>query len=121
MSESSKPSVNSWLEDELYQQYLFDRQTVDPTWKQVFETNGHTTPPKNGTTVAPPPPKAPPAPAPSTSPGDQMVPLRGPALRIAENMTASLTMPIATSQRVMPVKVIDENRRAINSHRSLSG
>jgi 2-oxoglutarate dehydrogenase E1 component len=36
-------------------------------------------------------------------------------------MTASLSMPVATSQRVMPVKVIDENRRAINNHRSLTG
>ena len=55
------------------------------------------------------------------SAGDQLIPLRGPALRIAENMTASLTMPVATSQRVMPVKVIDENRRAINEHRALHG
>ncbi len=29
------PSVNSWLEDELYQQYLHDRQTVDSGWKSV--------------------------------------------------------------------------------------
>ena len=43
------------------------------------------------------------------------MPLRGPALRIAENMTASLTIPVATSQRVMPVKVIDENRRVDQS------
>jgi len=50
--------------------------------------------------------------------GDQLIPLRGPALRIAENMTASLTMPVATSQRMMPVKVIDENRRTINQYRS---
>ena len=43
--------------------------------------------------------------------GDQLMPLRGPALRIAENMTASLTVPVATSQRSMPVKVMEENRR----------
>ena len=54
------------------------------------------------------------------SAGDQLVPLRGPALRIAENMTASLSVPVATSQRVMPVKVMDENRRLINQHRSLA-
>ena len=42
MPEALKPSVNSWLEDELYQQYLYDRKTVDPTWNKVFETNGHT-------------------------------------------------------------------------------
>ena len=49
------------------------------------------------------------------------MPLRGPALRIAENMTASLTVPVATSQRSMPVKVMEENRRAINEHRALRG
>src|SRR5208282_4654937 len=124
MPEFNQPSVNSWLEDELYQQYRYDRQTVDTTWQQIFETNGHTVAPVNGDTrnvaVAEPPP-APAAPAVPVPPGDHLIPLRGPALRIAENMTASLTIPVATSQRVMPVKVIDENRRLINQHRSLTG
>src|SRR6185369_1227379 len=53
--------------------------------------------------------------------GDQLIPLRGPALRIAENMAASLSIPVATSQRAMPVKVIDENRRVINQHRGATG
>src|SRR5438876_11155273 len=29
--------VNSWFEDELYQQYLHDRSTVDESWKQLFQ------------------------------------------------------------------------------------
>ena len=52
---------------------------------------------------------------------DQALPLRGPALKIAENMAASLTVPTATSLRVLPVKVMDENRRAINAHRAQQG
>ena len=28
--------INSWLEDELYQQYLHDRTTVDESWKHLF-------------------------------------------------------------------------------------
>ena len=60
-------------------------------------------------------------PAVAIAEGDQLIPLRGPALRIAENMAASLTIPVATSQRVMPVKVIDENRRLMNQHRSATG
>ena len=32
----SEMGINSWLEDELYQQYLHDRSTVDESWKQVF-------------------------------------------------------------------------------------
>ena len=107
MQETRTPSVNNWLEDELYQQYRYDRQGVDPGWNQVFETNGGT---QNGdkghaaTAVA----VTPAASAPALAPGDELVPLRGPALRIAENMTASLAIPVATSQRVMPVKVIEE-------------
>src|ERR1700691_3399248 len=101
MPESPKPSINSWLEDELYHQYLHDRQTVDADWKEVFESNGHSVPANGTVAVVAPTPKAVAA---AVAPGDQLVPLRGPALRIAENMTASLTMPVATSQRVMPVK-----------------
>jgi 2-oxoglutarate dehydrogenase E1 component len=50
-----------------------------------------------------------------------LAPLRGAAARIAENMTASLSIPLATSQRIIPVKVIDENRRLLNHHRQLTG
>src|SRR5580700_9262890 len=44
MASKSGPEmgVNSWLEDELYQQYLHDRSTVDESWKHLFETsNGY--------------------------------------------------------------------------------
>ena len=88
MPESLKPSINSWLEDELYHQYLHDRLTVDPDWKEVFESNGHAAP-ANGTVAVAPAPKAVAAPV---APGDQLVPLRGPALRIAENMTEGLAI-----------------------------
>src|SRR5260370_8002586 len=29
--------INSWLEDELYQEYLHDRAAVDESWKHVFD------------------------------------------------------------------------------------
>jgi len=126
MSETSPPSVNSWLEDELYQQYQHDRQDVDPSWKAVFESTPNKPARQAVTVEMSPEPMALAAPASNTPPvaigeGDRLTPLRGPALRIAENMTASLTMPVATSQRSMPVKVMEENRRAINEHRALRG
>jgi 2-oxoglutarate dehydrogenase complex dehydrogenase (E1) component-like enzyme len=40
MSTKTKPDINSWLEDELYQQYLHDHQTVDESWISVFEEDG---------------------------------------------------------------------------------
>ena len=122
MQDPSQPSINSWLEDELFQEYHHDRQAVDATWKKVFEGNGHTAesaPAAIAVEQPPPAASAPPAPptAVAVSGGDQVVPLRGPALKIAENMTASLAIPVATSQRTMPVKVMEENRRVINQHR----
>ncbi|HKY44684.1 MAG TPA: 2-oxo acid dehydrogenase subunit E2, partial [Pyrinomonadaceae bacterium] len=44
------------------------------------------------------------------------MPLRGPALKIVENMERSLSVPTATSERRIPVKLLDENRRIINQH-----
>jgi 2-oxoglutarate decarboxylase len=46
----------------------------------------------------------------------QATPIRGAALKIVENMEASLSVPTATSQRRSPVKLLDENRRIINRH-----
>ncbi len=105
--------INSWLEDELYQQYLNDRTAVDESWKQVFEENpAEATPsPDRPLSRSAPPPAMP----------ENLQPLRGIAAKIAENMNASVTIPLATSQRVIPVKVMDENRRIINQHRTLVG
>ena len=46
----------------------------------------------------------------------EIVPIRGAALKIVENMEVSLTVPTATSQRRIPVRLLDENRLIINKH-----
>ena len=71
-------------------------------------------PAKATTSVAPAPETKPPAPA--LTEQVEVVPLRGAALKIVENMEASLAVPTATSQRRIPVKLLDENRRIINQH-----
>ena len=136
--DSSQPNINSWLEEELLSQYRQDRRTVDSSWAPIFEAatpvnggNGHKTAAAQSVTMDPPVMKALAAPvvarnvdttpSVSVSADDDVTQLRGPALKIAENMSASLTIPTATSQRVMPVKVIDENRRAINEYRARNG
>src|SRR4051794_929979 len=54
----SAPSVNSWLEEELYQQFQHNHKDVPEGWEPLFETsngystNGHAT----ATAVADPPP-----------------------------------------------------------------
>ncbi len=52
--------------------------------------------------------------SPATAETKEVIPIRGAALKIVENMDASLAVPTATSQRRIPVKLLDENRRLIN-------
>ena len=195
MREANAPTlgVNSWLEEELYQQYRLNHANVEDGWGDLFiqldenaappavEEQPPTTSAENGAvhplaeeatvtaavpaaepepaaTAAPEPPETTPVPAAtvtaeapaatptvlppvSTStqvvpkqstapakldtriagPSDQLVPIRGAAARIAENMTASLAIPVATSQRQIPVRVIEENRNLVNKQRTLQG
>ncbi len=58
---------------------------------------------------------------PTILPGDIAQPLRGGALRIVENMEASLQVPTATSVRTVPVRALEENRRILNAHREATG
>jgi multifunctional 2-oxoglutarate metabolism enzyme len=51
----------------------------------------------------------------------EVIPIRGAALKIVENMEASLSVPTATSQRRIPVKLLDENRRTINKYLAENG
>jgi 2-oxoglutarate dehydrogenase E1 component len=50
------------------------------------------------------------------TPGVEGAPIRGAALKIVENMETSLGVPTATSNRQVPVKVLEENRIVINRH-----
>ncbi len=56
------------------------------------------------------------APAPTIAPDANIAPIRGAALKIVENMETSLNVPTATSNRRIPVKVLEENRIIINRH-----
>jgi multifunctional 2-oxoglutarate metabolism enzyme len=113
--------INAWLEEELLQQYHHDRGSVDAEWKDVFE---HKAPngvvrAANGNGVSNV--RLPEAAEPQLSASEELMPLRGALARLAENMAQSASIPLATSQRIVPVKVIDENRRLINHHRALLG
>jgi 2-oxoglutarate dehydrogenase E1 component len=58
---------------------------------------------------------------PAILPGDIAQPIRGGAMRVVENMEASLTMPTATSVRTVPVRTLEENRTILNKHRTAQG
>ncbi len=104
--------INSWLEEELLQQYRHDRGSVDADWKNIFEHNGSngvtavsTTVATNGATQTTHGNGSTPA-ALMTRPveltgTEELMPLRGAPARIAENMAASASIPLATSQRII--------------------
>ncbi len=113
------PSINDAYIRELYAQYLVDPDSVPPEWQRYFQQRG------NGYTV----PTAPPATLPSSAapsapsgavpwilPTDELISLEGVAERIAQNMTQSLGVPTATTFRVIPVKLLEENRWLANRY-----
>ncbi|MFM1826613.1 MAG: hypothetical protein RLZZ37_1248, partial [Actinomycetota bacterium] len=130
MSGESKPNPsdagfgpNEWLVDEIYQQYLNNKNSVDPSWweffgdyspsektKKIGQNRKPTVEPiakaKNENTV----------PIINTKP---IVPvsndpvtenLRGAAARVVANMEASMKVPTATSVRSIPAILLQENR-----------
>ena len=89
--------------------------------------NGRTSPARASSAEAAAPAKteapasvAKPTPAAATE-AIERIPIRGVALKIVENMEASLSVPTATSQRRIPVKLLDENRRIINKYLEENG
>jgi len=145
----SPQNINSWLVDEMYSQYQNSQAGIDDAWREVFSESGfkesHAQGPGNSqalgngssvATAAPSKPTngngataapaasnagAPTAPSYKASDKEELQAIVGVANKIAVNMDLSLTVPTATSQRSVPVKVIDENRHFINQHQTLHG
>ncbi len=127
----AKFGVNAGFVEELFSQLLSDPKSLSEDWQQFFfsltheskqgnnygqrnmlekvaETDGSqadTTHRSGNNKIAP-----------AVNEGDEVIPLRGVAAKIVENMENSLTIPTATSQRVIPVKLMEENRRVINQY-----
>ena len=105
--ERALEGVNAGYIAEMQEQWLRDPASVDPEWRALFEpaiaapaTQGNGT--RQGGSSEPP------TPLPSGA-----TPLRGPAARLARNMTASLAVPTATSFRDVDVGVLEERRREL--------
>jgi 2-oxoglutarate dehydrogenase E1 component len=136
---------------DLLEMYREDRGSVDPSWRTYFDkATGRPaeseTRPVTVIVNETKPPAAPAAPGvplqtlvrqeaqavaagersravvlPAILPGDILQPIRGGAVRIVENMEASLQIPTATSVRTLPVRTLEENRRLLNKHREAVG
>ncbi len=136
MSQQNKPDLSQVIAEEFganatYVEGLLERfrsnpELVDDSWRSYFTElvgNGAKTAviaATDGDSGAATKQVSAPAPAPTpepvTQPGTEVIPIRGAALKIVENMETSLSVPTATSERRIPVKLLDENRRIINQH-----
>jgi len=126
--------VNSWFVMELLENFVNNPNSVGKDWQDLFtglniESNGKisSSPVKsNGSTKteigsyvnynAPAPVNTPGINLPQPQQGEEAIQIKGVGERIIENMTSSLTIPIATSFRAIPVKVLEENRLIINNY-----
>src|SRR5882724_3887745 len=122
---------------ELLNQFQANPAHVDEEWREYFyklvgDGNGTAKPAKSKTESKPAEPAqsavsvtaatpAKPATKVEVSPGAERLPIRGGALKIAENMEQSLAVPTAASQRHIPLKVAEENRRLINDQLARDG
>ena len=117
---------NSALVEELYDQYKANPTTVPAHWKRYFDEMEGITPEAQKsapevesksevssksvpTTSQKDSPKA----APKNA---ELEKIKGVATKIVENMDESLKVPTATSLRVLPVKMMIEDRTIINQH-----
>ncbi|MDX1640485.1 MAG: multifunctional oxoglutarate decarboxylase/oxoglutarate dehydrogenase thiamine pyrophosphate-binding subunit/dihydrolipoyllysine-residue succinyltransferase subunit [Balneolaceae bacterium] len=119
---------NSALVEELYKQYQEEPESVPPHWKRYFdELEGieveEPSPGGNGAPAVegkPAPPKEEPKEKKKKEPtipeGADLEKIKGVSSKIVENMDESVYVPTATSLRVLPVKMMTEDRKIINSH-----
>ena len=136
---SSAPSfgANSWLVEEMYEQFRADPSSVSETWQEFFDDYKTIAPAsapvaaavvasdvsavaQPAAVVSAPSPSVPPE-APSPVGTEVGEPIRGAGVAIAANMERSLTVPTATSFRNIPAKLLEVNRSVINGYRSRTG
>ena len=113
-------TANAGFAQALYEDYLRDPQSVPAEWRRLFDqgVRGETPalsgngsgPSPDGAGAAGPAPDAPPSrelPAGATE-------LKGPPLRLAQNMEESLAVPTATSFRQVAVSALERRRGELN-------
>src|SRR6267143_302846 len=123
----------------MYEQYLRDPTSVPEEWRQLFD-NGKlaelpvipTTRAEVAAATAEAAPAATPAPgsAPPAAPGSPtshtphptgLTPIVGPAARLVQNMTESLSVPTATAFRDVAVQALDARRKTLNAQLAGAG
>jgi multifunctional 2-oxoglutarate metabolism enzyme len=117
--ELEKFGANTWFVEYLHKQYLNNPDALPEQWQRFFSKVSRQDKPnnqksKNNGISNLPEFKSVNLPEPGEEDETQII--AGSAERILDNMIASLTIPVATSQRTMPVKLLEENRKIINQY-----
>ena len=134
MSEFVFGTHNAAFVQVMYEEYLRDPSSVGQEWRELFDNGRLAELPiipedrassvvrrtsETPTVVAPQKPSQEPThDAPRTTHG---VPITGPAARLVQNMTESLTVPTATSFRDISATTLDARRKALNAQLAASG
>ena len=132
MSEFVFGTHNAAFVQVMYEQYLRDPASVGEEWRKLFDNGKVAELPVIPTSreevlsgggmrdagSAPAPAPTPPAPR---IPLPGLTPITGPAARLAQNMTDSLSVPTATSFREITVDVLDARRRELNAQLAAAG
>src|SRR6266581_1423874 len=114
----------------MYEQYLRDPASVPDEWRQLFDNGRLAELPIIPTDRAEilgrgekgeVPSAAPQSPTSHTPLPAGLTPITGPAARLVQNMTDSLSVPTATSFRDVAVAVLDARRKALNAQLAASG
>jgi 2-oxoglutarate dehydrogenase E1 component len=100
----------------MYRQFREQPQTITESWRDFFEDYRPLGAPAATQVETPPAKPAEPADNGHAPIPPNATPLRGGFARIVENMERSLGIPTATSARIIPVKLLEENRRIINQY-----
>ncbi len=124
-------TVNSGFAQAVYEDYLRDPNSVSPEWRALFENGLKGEVPGEGEDETADEDIARERPAtsvavadsaPATSRADTLSePITGPALRLLQNMEASLSVPTATSFRDIDVTKLWDTRKALNAALAAAG
>src|SRR5881409_621925 len=116
----------------MYEQYLRDPASVGEEWRNLFDngkvadlpvipTNREEVLSGGGMRDAGSVPTTAPTHPASPIPHPGLTPITGPAARLAQNMTDSLSVPTATSFREVAVDTLDARRKELNARLAASG
>src|SRR6058998_2813341 len=117
----------------MYEDYLRDPNSVGQEWRELFENGKLAELPvipverapsavsRTPASAATPSLPAHGAPLTAHAVPANAVPITGPAARLVQNMTESLTVPTATSFRDIPATTLDARRKALNAQLAASG